>query len=74
MRILRLRLALNVSRKQGNICPSQKSISNETTHQEKQFKHILGGRGKWKYPKSGVEFKNLKLEKIKAFLSKKKGN
>ena len=48
IRILRLRFAKNIIRKQGNICSLQKqSMSNESTHhQEKQFKHISRGRDK----------------------------
>ena len=57
IRIPRLRFGTNVFRKWGNIRPLQKkSMSNETTNQEKQFKHIFmstlmsqinGGANNW---------------------------
>ena len=41
------------SEKWGNIRPLQnKSMSNETASQEKQFKHIFRGRGEWKITKN----------------------
>ena len=47
IRIPRLIFGTNFFRKWGYIRPLQnKSISNETASQEKQFKHIFRGRGK----------------------------
>ena len=47
-------------------------MSNERASQEKQFKHIFGGRGEWKITKNGHEFKNISgSEKIKVSYKKK---
>ena len=44
-------------------------MSSDSTHQEKPFKHIFGGRGSGKSPKTGLKFKNISgSEKIKVFL------
>ena len=47
----------------------RKSMSSDSTHREKPFKHIFGGRGSGKSPKTGLKFKNISgSEKIKVFL------
>ena len=48
IRILRLRFGTTFFRKWRNIRLLQKKVlSNETASQEKQFKHVFGGRGEW---------------------------
>ena len=46
-----------------------KNMSSDSTHREKPFKRIFGGRGSGKSPKTGLKFKNISgSEKIIVFL------
>ena len=43
-------------------------MANESSYQEKHFKHIVLGRVGGKFPEIGLEFKNIQAQKkIKVF-------
>ena len=53
IRILRRRFDTNFFRKWGNIrALEKKGMLNETSSQEKEFKHIFGARAEWKITKN----------------------